>query len=218
MGPKPTNELGCEMLCVGGAATVPEEQHLVTALEDLRKFRGGLDNTIAILVEETALHTDAFANHLFDKLCCVFHLLVQRQRRCSRFGKNLCESLSCIRFFGFCDLFRCARRHNASAIDAAIGSEIDNPVCCFYHVEMMLDNDYCVAEVCQPAQHIEKLFHIIEMETGRRLVEDIERLAGCPLAQFFCQLDSLCFSAGKRRGWLTESDVSQTDIHQRLEL
>ena len=81
----------------------------------------------------------------------------------------------------------------------------------------MLDNNYRVAKVCQPAQHVEKLFHIFEVETRGGLVENVKCLACRPLAQFFREFDSLCFSTGKTGGGPIQGQVFQADIDQELE-
>src|SRR5262245_57839255 len=61
------------MLRIGSAAAVSKEQHLVPALEHRSEFRGGFDDTVAILFEKTGFHPKAFTDDLVDQLCCVFH-------------------------------------------------------------------------------------------------------------------------------------------------
>ncbi len=56
------------------------------------------------------------------------------------------------------------------------------------------------------------------MQAGGRLVQDVQRVAGVPLGQFLGQLDALRFAAGQRRRVLTEADVGQPDVDQRLQL
>src|SRR5262245_36079059 len=62
------------MLCVGGAAAVSKEQYFVPALEHLRESRRSFDDAVSILFEEAGFHAEAFADHLFNKLCCVLHV------------------------------------------------------------------------------------------------------------------------------------------------
>ena len=52
---------------------------------------------------------------------------------------------------------------------------------------------------------------------GRRLVEDVERLAGAAAAQFAGQLDALGLAAGEGRRGLAELDVVEADVVQRLQ-
>src|SRR5258707_996859 len=56
------------------------------------------------------------------------------------------------------------------------------------------------------------------METGRRLVEDVERSAGVPLRELRGELDSLRFAAGQCRRRLSEVDVAEPNVEERLEL
>src|SRR6266581_822931 len=83
---------------------------------------------------------------------------------------------------------------------------------------MMLNNNHRVAEVCQSAEDIEKFLDVFEMQTGCGFVKNVERLARRAAAEFFGQFDPLRFSAGKRCGGLAESDIAQSNIHQRLQL
>src|SRR5438093_3905352 len=56
------------------------------------------------------------------------------------------------------------------------------------------------------------------MQSSRGLVENVNRSAGGALGKFLRQLDPLRLTSGKRRGRLSEFDVPQTDIKQRLQL
>jgi len=69
-------------------------------------------------------------------------------------------------FFGraFCDYI-------AAAI-AAFGPEIDQVVGSLDNVEVVLDHDDGVARVGETAEHTEQLFDVVEMQSGRRLIED----------------------------------------------
>jgi len=48
----------------------------------------------------------------------------------------------------------------------------------------MLDDQHRVAGLDQGVQHLEQFAHIVEVQTGRRLVEDVEGAAGGPARQF----------------------------------
>ena len=49
---------------------------------------------------------------------------------------------------------------------------------------MMLDHDHGVAQVHQPLKHVQQLADIVEVESGRGLIQNVERPPGLPLAQF----------------------------------
>src|SRR5690348_1808418 len=95
---------------------------------------------------------------------------------------------------------------------AALRPEVDAPVGWFDHIQIMLDDYYCVAMVAQPVQYFQKQIDILEMESGGGLVEDIERAAGIALGKLQRKLDALGFPARKRGRGLTEADVTESDI------
>ena len=82
----------------------------------------------------------------------------------------------------------------------------------------MLDDDDGVTTVHQFLEHIHQNTDILEVETRRRLVEDVKGLAGIPLRQFGGELHALALSAGEGGGRLPELDVSQSDILYGLDL
>ena len=55
------------------------------------------------------------------------------------------------------------------------------------------------------------------MQTGGRLIEDIDGLAGRAFGQLGRQLGALRFTAGQRRGGLTQLDIAETDLAHRLQ-
>ena len=56
------------------------------------------------------------------------------------------------------------------------------------------------------------------MQAGRRLIQNIKRVASAAAAQFLRKLDALRLAAGKRGGLLPQMNVIEADIVQRLEL
>ncbi len=56
------------------------------------------------------------------------------------------------------------------------------------------------------------------MQAGGGLVEDVQRAPGVALGQLARQLDALRLAARQRGGRLTELDVRQPDVEQRLQL
>ena len=56
-------------------------------------------------------------------------------------------------------------------------------------------------------QHVEQMFDVVEMQAGRRFIEDVERFSCGGADQLFGQLDPLRFAAGERRGGLPQLDV-----------
>ena len=58
--------------------------------------------------------------------------------------------------------------------------------------------------------------HVLEVQAGRRLVEDVERAPGVALRQLGRELHALRLAAGERRRALAEVDVAEPDVVQRL--
>ena len=82
----------------------------------------------------------------------------------------------------------------------------------------MLDDDDRVARVDEAVQHLEELLDIGEVQTGRGLVEDIQRASGRASRQLGRELDALRLAAGERRRGLPEVDVSEADVVERAQL
>ena len=139
----------------------------------------------------------------------------RRARRCSSSGAQI---LAGVRRLDLRDLLRRARRDDRPAARAALRAEVDDPVGGLDHVEVVLDHDHRVAAVDQPVQHLEQQAHVLEVQAGRRLVEDVERAPGVPLGQLGGELHALRLAAGQRRRGLAEVDVAEPDVVQRLEL
>ena len=64
------------------------------------------------------------------------------------------------------------------ATAAAFRPEIDHAVGAPDDVEIVLDDDHRVALVDEFVEHVEQLAHVLEVQAGGRLVEDVERAAG----------------------------------------
>ena len=77
------------------------------------------------------------------------------------------------------DLFGRAGGDNLAAVGASFGAEIDNPIGRFHHVQIVFDDDHRIAPVDELIQHQQQLSHVVEMQPGGRLIEQIERSARC---------------------------------------
>src|SRR5689334_21401316 len=81
----------------------------------------------------------------------------------------------------------------------------------------MFDNDYRVAEVCQPIEDVQQLLDVVEMQASRGLIQDVQRLSGRSPAQFLGQFDALSLTARQSRSRLSQADVAQSNIDERLQ-
>ena len=81
----------------------------------------------------------------------------------------------------------------------------------------MFDDNHRVAALHQAVHQMEQLGHVIEMQSGRWLVEDVQRAAGGSLGQLLGQLHALGLAAGERCRRLPELDVAEADLIERAE-
>ena len=105
------------------------------------------------------------------------------------------------------DMFWCAHRHDGPARVAAVGSEIDDPVGGLQDVEVVLDDEQGVAGQQEFPECREQLDDVVEMKTGGRLVEDVERALAALRPEMRGDLDPLRFTARQRRGRLTQPQL-----------
>ena len=88
----------------------------------------------------------------------------------------------------------------------------------FHDIQIVFDHHDRIALIDQFMKHFQQLSHILEMQTRRRLVQDIERAPRAPLRQLFRQLHPLRLAARQGRRLLAHLDIAQTHTHQRVHL
>ena len=76
------------------------------------------------------------------------------------------------------NLLRRAHGDNLPAAFSAFRTEVDHPVSGFDHIEVVLDHNQRSAAIDQLAECGQQLRHIIEVEAGGGLVENVEHAAG----------------------------------------
>src|SRR5713226_8406086 len=124
------------------------------------------------------------------------------------------EGLAGIRLPGAGDEFGRALSDDAAAAFAAFGAEVDDPVGLLDDVEVVLDDEYGIAEIDEALQDVEKFSNVVEVQAGSGLVKDVERAAGLALGKLAGELDALGFAAGKSGGGLAEGDVAEADFYE----
>ena len=117
-----------------------------------------------------------------------------------------------------CNLLRCPICHDSAASVSAFGAHVDDIVCRFDNIEVVLDDNCGIAPFDKFAEDLCQLGNIVKMEAGCRFVKNIDRLSGALAGKFCGKLDPLGFSAGKLRGGLAELDIPQADIVESLDL
>ena len=81
--------------------------------------------------------------------------------------------------------------HDRATLGATLGAEVNNVVRALDYVQIMLDHQQRIALIPQLEKHVQQFGHVVEMQAGRWLVENIKRPSGGFAAQFGCQLDPL---------------------------
>src|SRR5581483_6327264 len=112
-----------------------------------------------------------------------------------RASKMFCQRQSGVRLFVPRYLLRRALSNNLAALLPAFRTKIDDPIRVSNHVQIVFDDDDRIAEIGQPMQDFEQLANVVEVQSGGRLVQQIECSPGLAFAQFASQLDSLRFAA-----------------------
>jgi hypothetical protein len=95
------------------------------------------------------------------------------------------------------DLFGSAGGDEFPSPVAAFRAEVDDVIRLENHVQIVLDQDHRVAPVDEELNHFHQLVNIGEMESGCRLIENVEGLPCSLLAQLEGELDALRFAAGE---------------------
>src|SRR5882757_6500711 len=130
------------------------------------------------------------------------------------------------------DLFGGAGGDDLAAAATALGAHVDDPVGGFDDVEIVLDDEEGAAAFDELAEGGEEFGYIVEVEAGGGLVEDVKGAA----AGFSCSVvcgaagDGACggevrgkfaalgFAAGECGGGLAETDVTEADLVEDVEL
>ena len=112
------------------------------------------------------------------------------------------------------DGFRRSGGDDAPAVFPSAGAEVDDVVRGEDDVRIVLDDHDRRAEFHQMVQHGDELAHLVHMQSGGRLVEDIHGAWQRTLAELARYLDALGLAAGEGRGGLSQTDVVEPHIFQ----
>src|SRR3954465_7371662 len=100
-----------------------------------------------------------------------------------------------MRPFGGGYVLRCPSGHDLAPRAAAFGPHINDPISRLDDVQIVLDDHDGIALIAQPMQDVEQLRYVVEMQSGRRLIEVVQRPSGRTLPQFTRELYPLRFAA-----------------------
>src|SRR5574337_1349261 len=105
-------------------------------------------------------------------------------------------------------LLRPSRRHDLPPVVSALRAQVNNPVGRFDDLQVVLNHQDGVTDISQAMQDLQELADVMEVQSSGRLIQNIYRPAGPPLAKLPRQLDSLRLTARERCGRLAQLDVT----------
>src|SRR6266404_6590494 len=115
--------------------------------------------------------------------------------RVSSILENSRQSLTRVRAARTGDVFRVAFGHYFPALFVSLRSQIDDPIGRLDDIQVMLDDDDGVTQLCQAIEHFQEFPHVVEMKPRGGLIQYIQCAPGLPPAQLARQLDPLRLAA-----------------------
>ena len=123
----------------------------------------------------------------------------RRLRNRRSFGKCLFQRAAGVGLFALSDFFWRAAANHLTTTRTTFGTDVDDPVRCFDHVQIVFDHQNCIARFDKVLQNLQQHRDIGKVQTGRRFVQQIQRLAGATFDKFASQFNPLGFTTGQRR-------------------
>lgn len=87
-----------------------------------------------------------------------------------------------------------------AAAATTVGTEVEEVVHTLENIQIVLDDDHRVALIDKLLQNVEQYLDVFEVKAGRRLVKDVQRVAGRLSEQLRRQFHSLTLATGKCHG------------------
>ena len=119
---------------------------------------------------------------------------------------------SCIRSWVFRHFFRCPFCNNCSPAISAFRSDINYIISGLDHVQIVFNYNNCISTIRKSSQNLHQFLNICKMQSGGRLIQNINSLTCTALTQLCSQLNTLCFSAGKSGGRLSKTNIGKPYI------
>ena len=113
-------------------------------------------------------------------------------------GKCLFQSAAGVGLLAFGDFFWRAATNHSTTARTTFGADVDDPVRCFDHVQVVFDHQNRIASFDEVLQNLQQHRDVGEVQTSRRFVQQIQCLASAAFYQFPSQFNTLGFTAGER--------------------
>ena len=137
---------------------------------------------------------------------------------CYLLFKLVPEEFRGIRSLAKSNLFGSSLCNKSSSAVSAFRPQINNIICGFYKIKIMLDNKNCITCIYKLLKYISQMCFIAGVKSRSWLIKNIEGLTGGTAGKLCRKLDSLRLAAryGSRR--LTYLYISESDIIKRFQL
>ena len=109
-------------------------------------------------------------------------------------------------------LLRGAGDNDGAAAVAPLRAKVDEVVGALDDVQIVLNDHHGVPRVHQPLEDLQQLAHVIGVQAGGRLVQNIDGLTGGLLGKLRSQFHPLGLAAGQLRGGLPQFHIAQAHI------
>ena len=115
-------------------------------------------------------------------------------------------------------LFGRAGKDKVAPVATAFGTHIYDPVGHFDDVVVVLDDDNGMPAGDEAVERFDEFLNVMEMKSGRRFVED-EKFGsvGSSFDEIGGEFDTLRLTAAERTGGLSQLEIAQPYVLQRLE-
>src|SRR5205823_13114990 len=97
------------------------------------------------------------------------------------------------------DLLRRTGPDEIAASFATFRSQIDNPVGALDHLEIVFNNNHRITRVAQLHQHLKQFLNVGELQSCRRLIENVKGAPGCLFSKLCGEFYALGFPTGESR-------------------
>src|SRR5207302_4086995 len=115
------------------------------------------------------------------------------------------------------DLLRRSLSYHTPAQLPALGPQVDDPVGGLHDIQVVFDDDDRVSLIHEAMQYLQQQPDILEVQSGRRLIQDVQRATRVPLGELSRELHALGLAAREGRRRLSKVDVSETYVVEQLE-
>ena len=99
--------------------------------------------------------------------------------------QNFFQKPAGIGIFNFHDFLRRAASDNVTAFITALRSQINDIVGRFNDIQVVFDDNHGIAEFDKPVENSQQFLNVIGMQSGRRLVQNVNRFTGALFAELF---------------------------------